>query len=164
MRPEPDALTINTGDMAQIYSNNRYHAPEHRVLTNPLKPRYSAPFFYNPAYAAAVAPLPSLGAAQFDELVWGYFRAQRFAGDFADYGTEIQISDFAKGSGSWHVHNQARFLLPLPLPLTMTSPLTLTLTLTRRASSPLLTSDCPSASRPTDRCSATRRGFNYLLL
>ena len=96
--------------MAQIYSNNRYHAPEHRVLTNPLKPRYSAPFFYNPAYAAAVAPLPSLGAAQFDELVWGYFRAQRFAGDFADYGTEIQISDFAKGSGSWHVNNQARFL------------------------------------------------------
>ena len=43
-----------------------YHAPEHRVLTNPLKPRYSAPFFYNPAYAAAVAPLPSLGASQFD--------------------------------------------------------------------------------------------------
>ena len=43
-----------------------YHAPEHRVLTNPLKPRYSAPFFYNPAYAAAVAPLPSLGAALFD--------------------------------------------------------------------------------------------------
>jgi len=110
VRPEHDALTINTGDMAQIYSNNRYHAPEHRVLTNPLKPRYSAPFFYNPAYAAAVAPLPSLGAAQFDELVWGYFRAQRFAGDFADYGTEIQISDFAKGSGSWHVGNQARFL------------------------------------------------------
>ena len=34
----------------------------------------------------------------------------RFAGDFADYGEEIQISDFAKGSGSWHVSNQARFL------------------------------------------------------
>ena len=43
-------------------------------------------------------PTPNSGAAQFDELVWGYFRAQRFAGDFADYGTEIQISDFAKGS------------------------------------------------------------------
>ena len=34
----------------------------------------------------------------------------RFAGDFADYGTEIQIADFAKGSGSWHVENQARFI------------------------------------------------------
>ena len=27
-----------------------------------------------------MAPLPSLGAAEYDELVWGYFRAQRFAG------------------------------------------------------------------------------------
>jgi len=34
----------------------------------------------------------------------------RFAGDFADYGEEIQISDFAKGSGSWHVSNQSRFM------------------------------------------------------
>ena len=58
----------------------------------------------------AVRPLPSLGDPQFDELNWGYFRAMRFAGDFADYGTEIQIADFAKGSGSWHVENQSRFL------------------------------------------------------
>ena len=55
-------------------------------------------------------PLPSLGEAQYDELYWGYFRAMRFAGDFADYGTEIQIADFAKGSDSWHVANQARFM------------------------------------------------------
>lgn len=108
--PEPDAFTINTGDMAQIYSNNRYHAPEHRVITNPHKSRISAPFFYNPAYTAAVTPLGSLGAPQYDELNWGYFRAMRFAGDFADYGTEIQIADFAKGSGSWHVANQSRFM------------------------------------------------------
>jgi len=108
--PEHNAFTINTGDMAQIYSNNRYHAPEHRVLTHPDTPRYSAPFFYNPAYDAAVKPLPSLGTPQYGELYWGYFRAQRFAGDFADYGAEIQISDFAAGSGSWHIANQARFL------------------------------------------------------
>jgi isopenicillin N synthase-like dioxygenase len=108
--PEPDAFTINTGDMAQVWSNNRYHAPEHRVLTNPTTERYSAPFFYNPAYTAAVHPLPSLGTPEYDELLWGYFRAMRFAGDFADYGTEIQISDFAKGSSSWHVGNQRRFI------------------------------------------------------
>jgi isopenicillin N synthase-like dioxygenase len=108
--PEEGAFTINTGDMAQIYSNNRYHAPEHRVLTHPEKERHSAPFFYNPAYTAAVQPLPSLGAPMYDECVWGYFRAMRFAGDFADYGTEIQIADFAKGSGSWHKGNQERFM------------------------------------------------------
>ena len=80
------------------------------MLTSPTKARYSAPFFYNPAYQAAVAPLPSLGEPQFEELYWGYFRAMRFAGDFADYGTEIQIADFAAGSDSWHVQNQARFM------------------------------------------------------
>ena len=111
VRPEPHAYTINTGDMAQIYSNNRYHAPEHRVLTHLTKDRISAPFFYNPSYHAAVAPLPSLGEPEYDTLMWGYFRALRFAGDFADFGTpEIQIHDFARGSGSWHVGNQERFM------------------------------------------------------
>ena len=39
--PEHDSFTINTGDMAQVWSNNKYHAPEHRVLTHPTKERYS---------------------------------------------------------------------------------------------------------------------------
>ena len=98
----------------QIWSNNRYHAPEHRVLTSSSRVRYSAPFFLNPAFDSVVAPLPSLGPPEYLPCVWGYFRAQRFAGDFADYGTEIQISDFAVGPGgeptSWHVDNQARFM------------------------------------------------------
>jgi len=56
------------------------------VLTSPSTPRYSAPFFYNPAYTAAVQPLPSLGAPHFDLCVWGYFRATRCAGDSAHSG------------------------------------------------------------------------------
>mmetsp|Transcript_20309 Transcript_20309/g.61856 ORF Transcript_20309/g.61856 Transcript_20309/m.61856 type:complete len:390 (-) Transcript_20309:345-1514(-) len=110
--PVPGALTINTGDMAQIWSNDRYYAPEHRVLTHPEKERYSAPFFYNPGYQTSVAPSAELGESpQYSPCFWGYFRAQRFAGDFADYGSEIQISDFSSGrSDDWHVNNQARFL------------------------------------------------------
>ena len=114
VHPLPDAFTVNTGDMAQIWSNNRYHAPEHRVLTSSSRVRYSAPFFLNPAFDSVVSPLPSLGTPEYLPCVWGYFRAQRFAGDFADYGTEIQISDFAVGPDgeptSWHVDNQARFM------------------------------------------------------
>lgn len=132
VHPVPGALTVNTGDMAQaspparprpraavatsrppsaaqVWSNDRYHAPEHRVLTSPDKVRYSAPYFYNPGYATTVAPSPTHGAPRYAPVVWGYFRAQRFAGDFADFGTEIQISDFA-ASDSWHVANQARFV------------------------------------------------------
>jgi hypothetical protein len=112
MHPVGGAFTINTGDMAQIWSNGRYHAPEHRVLSDTQGERYSAPFFYNPSFASVVAPLPQLGAPRYHECVWGYFRAQRFAGDFADYGQEIQISDFARVDGppGWHVGNQQRFL------------------------------------------------------
>ena len=56
------------------------------MLTSPSTPRHSAPFFYNPAYTAAVQPLPSLGAPHFDRCVWGYFRATRCAGDSAHSG------------------------------------------------------------------------------
>mgnify|MGYP004182640719 FL=1 len=56
-----------------------------------------------------VRPSPTHGAPRYAPVVWGYFRAQRFAGDFADFGTEIQISDFA-AADSWHVANQARFV------------------------------------------------------
>ena len=70
--------------------------------------RYSAPYFYNPGYATTVAPSPTHGAPLRARRL-GLLQAQRFAGDFADFGTEIQISDFA-AADSWHVANQARFV------------------------------------------------------
>ncbi|CAM9397850.1 unnamed protein product, partial [Sphacelaria rigidula] len=47
--PVEDALTINVGDMLQVWSNDRFRAPEHRVLSQTDRDRFSAPFFYNPA-------------------------------------------------------------------------------------------------------------------
>ena len=70
--------------------------------------RYSAPFFFNPAYDAVVEPV-GLGVRRGDDdglvteaqqeavyrpIVWGDFRMQRFAGDYSDQGKEIQIEDF----------------------------------------------------------------------
>jgi hypothetical protein len=90
----------------------RYYAPEHRVLTHATKERFSAPFFYNPGFRTLVAPSAELGTPpRYAPCSWGYFRAQRFAGDFADYGTEIQISDYLlQGSDGWHIANQSNFL------------------------------------------------------
>jgi isopenicillin N synthase-like dioxygenase len=102
VHPLPGALTINTGDMAQIWSNNKYKAPLHRVLANCDQPRYSAPFFYNPGYQTMVEPATSStntsSGAQYHGVLWGYFRAIRFAGDLTDLGVEIQISDFCKNN------------------------------------------------------------------
>jgi isopenicillin N synthase-like dioxygenase len=52
---------INTGDVMQVWSNDRYRAPTHRVKAQKHAARYSAPFFYNPSYGTNYAPcLPSV--------------------------------------------------------------------------------------------------------
>ena len=94
------ALVINTGDMMQVWSNDIYKAAIHRVLAMEKQKRYSIPFFFNPNAEAVVDPLPSVVSEQtpalYDPIAWGHFRGQRSDGDFADYGTEIQISQFRK--------------------------------------------------------------------
>ena len=54
--------------------------------------RYSAPYFFNPAYAADCAPLFS--PPRYRPINWGEFRAGRAAGDYADRGEEIQIAHY----------------------------------------------------------------------
>lgn len=110
VKPEPGAFTINTGDMAQAWSNGKYKAPPHRVLSNETKERYSVPFFYNPPYDALVSPLVKEGEeALYHPVLWGYFRAVRFAGDLTDFGVEIQIDDFLLSNNSEHVQKQEKF-------------------------------------------------------
>lgn len=107
--PDPGALTINTGDMAMIWSNGVYKAPLHRVLTNTDRVRYSAPFFYNPGYDTLIAPFVCEEERIYEPCLWGYFRAVRFAGDLTDLGVEIQASDYETVKESKHLEKQARF-------------------------------------------------------
>ena len=88
-------VLINIGDVVQVWSNDDYQAPLHRVLANSLAPRFSIPYFLNPAYTYNYAPLS--GPPRYRSINWGEFRAQRSAGDYADLGSEIQISDFSIG-------------------------------------------------------------------
>jgi len=98
VEPNPDALVVNIGDIVQVWSNDRYPAALHRVLASDRAERYSAPYFFNPAPTAVYAPLPGLfdatRPARYRPIVWGEFRANRTAGDYADYGEEIQISHY----------------------------------------------------------------------
>ena len=98
--PTPGAIVINTGDMMQVWSNDVYHAPVHRVLAMDAHDRYSLPFFFNPAADARVCPLPSVANEQnpsrYNPIEWGHFRGMRSDGDYADYGAEVQISQFRK--------------------------------------------------------------------
>ena len=93
-----DALVINTGDMMQVWSNDIYKAAMHRVLAMEEKVRYSIPFFFNPAADCRVSPLPSVidesNPRRYRAIEWGEFRGKRSDGDYADYGTEVQISQY----------------------------------------------------------------------
>lgn len=99
--PVEGALTINIGDMMQVWSNGKYRAPVHRVLANPTQIRYSAPFFYNPSYESMIAPVSSCGSPTYYPLSWAEFRRRRFEGDFGDYAADVQISDWLIDGGKY---------------------------------------------------------------
>ena len=98
VEPIDGALVINIGDMVQVWSNDRYRAALHRVVTNTDHARFSAPFFFNPRWEADYAPLPSAVDAdnppRYRAINWREFRTLRHAGDYADYGDEVQITDY----------------------------------------------------------------------
>lgn len=102
IEPRRGALVINIGDIVQVWSNDRYRASLHRVIGNAEAERFSAPFFLNPAYAACYAPLPSIvdtANAHYQSINWGEFRRKRMAGDYADLGEEVQISQYRTQAG-----------------------------------------------------------------
>jgi len=82
----------------QVWSNDSYQAAVHRVLPMESTDRYSIPFFFNPAAATEVSPLPSVVSderpARYRPVNWAEFRGRRTDGDYADYGPEVQISQF----------------------------------------------------------------------
>ena len=90
--PVLGAFTINIGDMVQVWSNDLYRAPPHRVIAMESSDRYSLPFFYNPSYDAVIEPL--VGPPRYRPISWGEFRRRRAEGDYGNYGTEVQISEW----------------------------------------------------------------------
>ena len=95
--PVDEGYTINVGDQLQVFSNDRFRAPLHRVLANGERERLSAPFFLNTAYDIDVAPVGVTDEqALYSPVNWGAFRKGRFEGDFANRGVEVQIADYRR--------------------------------------------------------------------
>ena len=100
VEPRRDALVVNIGDIVQVWSNDRYEAALHRGLVSVDAERFSAPFFFNPAYSTTYAPLPSTVDAQhpprYRPIQWGEFRARRAAGDYADGADYHSINHYSR--------------------------------------------------------------------
>lgn len=61
--PVPGTFVVNIGEVMERWTNDRFVATPHRVLTPPAgddRPRVSAPFFLKPDLDAVVAPAPEL--------------------------------------------------------------------------------------------------------
>ncbi|MQL93734.1 hypothetical protein Taro_026388 [Colocasia esculenta] len=54
VRPNPDALIVNIGDLFQAWSNDVYKSVEHRVVANGEVERYSIAYFMCPSYGSIV--------------------------------------------------------------------------------------------------------------
>ena len=90
---DPGSLIINLGDLVQVWSNDRYRSPLHRVLANSEYERFSAAFFMNPVFSTNCSPL--LGdKPRYRTLNWGEYRSKRAAGDYANLGEEIQVDNY----------------------------------------------------------------------
>ncbi len=94
--PHDGALTVNIGDMLQVWSNDRFRAPLHRVLASRDKDRYSIAYFLNPARECVVEPLAVEAGegARYRPVPWAEFRDLRAQGDYGDYGEEVQIGQY----------------------------------------------------------------------
>ena len=58
-KPVPGAYVCNIGDMMAQWTNDRFAATQHRVVSSPDRERYSIPFFFHPDFDTEVACLPS---------------------------------------------------------------------------------------------------------
>ncbi|KAL9452720.1 hypothetical protein AB3S75_008500 [Citrus x aurantiifolia] len=54
VKPNPEALIVNIGDLFQAWSNDVYKSVEHRVVTNPSTERFSIAYFFCPSYDTVI--------------------------------------------------------------------------------------------------------------
>jgi len=84
VRPVPNTLVVNLGDMLSRITNYKLKATKHRVLDIGVE-RFSSPFFFEPHYAARI-PTEVGRATDDDVFVYGdwVIEKMREFGEFKD--------------------------------------------------------------------------------
>ncbi|XVF77625.1 hypothetical protein PTKIN_Ptkin14bG0061200 [Pterospermum kingtungense] len=91
VKPNPQALVINIGDLYQALSNGIYKSIAHRVVASQEVERYSAAYFYCPTYETVIESCskPSL----YRNFSFKEFREQ-IEKDVKDTGDKVGLSRF----------------------------------------------------------------------
>ncbi|KAK3034257.1 hypothetical protein RJ639_032192 [Escallonia herrerae] len=64
VKPLPNSLIVNVGDILEIWSNGKYKSIEHRAVTSETRERISVGLFFSPHTAVEIEPLEDILATQ----------------------------------------------------------------------------------------------------
>ncbi|XP_068640740.1 gibberellin 2-beta-dioxygenase 8-like [Aristolochia californica] len=91
VKPNPDALIVNIGDLFQAWSNGVYKSVEHKVMVNAVKERYSIAFFLCPSYDTMIAG--SKEPSIYRKFTFGQYR-QQVQEDVKKFGHKVGLPRF----------------------------------------------------------------------
>lgn len=85
--PVEGTFIINSGDLVQVFTNDRYSSTVHRVVNNTGRERYSIPFFIDLDFDAVVEPVPTCVSAEnpskYSPFTCGEHKYRRFVDSYA---------------------------------------------------------------------------------
>ncbi|XP_017700854.2 gibberellin 2-beta-dioxygenase 6 [Phoenix dactylifera] len=91
VRPNPDALIVNIGDLFQAWSNDIYKSVEHKVMANGRLERYSIAYFLCPSYESTIGSYEE--PSPYKKFTFGEFREQ-VKMDVKKTGYKVGLSRF----------------------------------------------------------------------
>uniref|UniRef100_A0A0D9WVK9 Fe2OG dioxygenase domain-containing protein n=1 Tax=Leersia perrieri TaxID=77586 RepID=A0A0D9WVK9_9ORYZ len=95
VKPRPDALIVNIGDLFQAWSNNRYKSVEHKVVANAKTDRLSVAYFLCPSYGSLIGTCGE--PSPYRAFTFGEYR-KRVQEDVRRTGKKIGLLNFLRHS------------------------------------------------------------------
>uniref|UniRef100_A0ACD5YTD4 Uncharacterized protein n=1 Tax=Avena sativa TaxID=4498 RepID=A0ACD5YTD4_AVESA len=91
VKPIPNALIVNIGDLFQAWSNDRYKSVEHKVVTNATTERFSVAYFLCPSYDSPIGACEE--PSPYRTFTFGEYR-RRVQEDVKKTGKKIGLPNF----------------------------------------------------------------------
>lgn len=92
VKPNPDALVVNIGDLFQAWSNDVYKSVEHKVTVNKEAERHSIAYFLCPSYESFIGCCKEESSI-YKKFTFGEYRNQ-IQQDVKDYGHKVGLPRF----------------------------------------------------------------------
>ncbi|KAI4357082.1 hypothetical protein L6164_001053 [Bauhinia variegata] len=99
VKPNPDALIVNIGDLFQAWSNDVYRSVQHKVMANDKMDRYSTAYFLCPSYDTLIGS--GKEPSMYRKFTFGEYRSQ-IQEDVKEIGHKIGLPRFIREDTDIH--------------------------------------------------------------